>query len=73
MPCTATTYDEIADFIINLKASEIVDDAYVNEISMGESDTGDTFYNFTVTCVYVDPYVDLEEEVTDGSEEVETE
>ena len=73
MPCTATSYDEIADFIINLKASEIVDDAYVSEINMGESDTGESFYNFTVTCVYVDPYAQIEEEATDGSEEVVTE
>lgn len=55
IPCVATSWDGVADFIAQLKSINCIDDAYVSSISKNVSDeTGDTTYNFTVTAVYVD-------------------
>lgn len=63
-PCVATNYDSIADFIVQLKSIDCIDDAYVASVAKVESEeTGDTVYKFSVTAIYVDPIATLEEAV----------
>jgi type IV pilus assembly protein PilM len=66
MNCTAYNYDEIADYIVNLKTIDVVQDAWVSSIDyVMDEETGDLHYEFPVTCVYVDPYADVEVETED--------
>jgi type IV pilus assembly protein PilM len=68
IPSVATNYDEIADFIINLKSIDVVQDAYVSSIDyVADEETGTLYYEFEATCVYVDPYANVEEETEDDS------
>lgn len=54
LPCISADYDSIADFIMQLKTIDCIDDAYVAAISKRVDDiTGDVSYDFTVTAVYV--------------------
>ncbi len=56
IPAVSTSYDAIADFIIQLKTMDCISDAYVSSISESENtDTGELTYNFTVTASYVMP------------------
>ena len=52
MPCVSTSYDAIADFIMQLKTIDCVDNAYVASISKSDKD-GEITYNFSVTVNYV--------------------
>lgn len=52
MPCVSTSYDAIADFIMQLKTIDCVDNAYVASISKKDTD-GEITYEFTVTVNYV--------------------
>lgn len=54
MPCVTTSYDAIAEFIVNLKTIDCIDDAYVASISKQETDEGLEF-NFSITMIYVQP------------------
>ncbi len=57
MPCVSTDYDSIADFIVQLKTMECIEDAYVASIAKRVSEGTETVtYEFTVTCVYTNPY-----------------
>ena len=66
IPGIASTYDDIADYIMNLKTFSFIDDIYVSSIQAEENeDTHEIQYNFTLTCVYTNPYAtstDAEEE-----------
>ncbi|MCM1286839.1 MAG: pilus assembly protein PilM [Clostridium sp.] len=54
LPCVSADYDSIADFIMQLKTIECIDDAYVASISKAANEeTGQERYEFTVTAVYV--------------------
>lgn len=53
MPCVATSYDEIANFIIQLKTIDCVSDATVASLSKQEGEGGETLFNFSVTLTYV--------------------
>ncbi|MGN0391208.1 MAG: PilN domain-containing protein, partial [Wujia sp.] len=52
MPCVSTSYDAIADFIMQLKTIDCVDNAYVASISK-RNEQGDVTYEFSVTVNYV--------------------
>ena len=65
IPGIASSYDDIADFIMNLKEFDFIDDIYVSSISQGEDELGNTSFSFTLTCVYTNPYASL----TDAEEE----
>lgn len=69
-PCEATEYDEIADFIVNLKTISTIEDAYVSSISSADDETGNRTFSFTVTCNYTDPYA---AEAVEETEDVITE
>ncbi len=58
IPASSTDYDSIADFIVQLKSIEVIDDAFVSGIAKSEDkDTGETTYEFTVTAVFVNPFL----------------
>ncbi len=68
IPGVATSYDDIAEFIVNLKTIECIDDVYLSAFSQSTDEvTGQTIFNFSLTCVYTNPFAGLEEE---ASEEV---
>ena len=52
IPCVSTSYDAIADFIMQLKTIDCVDNAYVASISKTD-DNGEITYTFSVTVDYV--------------------
>ena len=54
LPAVSTTWDGVADFIIQLKSIDCVADAYVSAVAKTETDSGEISYAFTATCVYVD-------------------
>ena len=53
LPCTSTSYDAIADFIMQLKTIDCVDNAYVASISKSEDESGQITYTFSVSVNYV--------------------
>ena len=53
IPCVSTSWDGIADFIMQLKTIECIDDAYVASVDKSD-ETGEMLYKFTVTAIYVD-------------------
>lgn len=54
IPCVSADYDSIADFIMQLKTIECIDDAYVASIAKRtEESTGQVSYEFSVTAIYV--------------------
>ena len=71
LPAVSTTWDAVADFIMQLKTIDCIDDAYVSSVSKSEdADTGLIVYNFTATAIYVDTRTPEELGVTaDESEE----
>jgi type IV pilus assembly protein PilM len=67
MNCISYNYDEIADFIVNLKTIDVVQDAYVPTIDyVMDEETGVLHYEFPVECVYVDPNAATETEVDEN-------
>ena len=53
IPGMASSYDDITEFIMNLKKIECIDDVFVSSIaSTIDEKTGTAVYQFTLTCVY---------------------
>ncbi|SEQ18323.1 type IV pilus assembly protein PilM [Lachnospiraceae bacterium NE2001] len=65
IPAVAPTYDDIADFIMQLKTISCIDDVYVSSVALSKTEDGKTEYAFTCTCVYTNPNASL----TDAEEE----
>lgn len=56
IPCVADNYEQIADYIINLKTIDCIDDVYVSEVGKEESmSTGENVLHFNLECVYTNP------------------
>ncbi len=76
MPCVSTSYDAIADFIMQLKTIDCVDNAYVASIAKDDAE-GEITYEFSVTVNYVpmmeDPLLTNETEEAGETTETETE
>ena len=53
LPCTSTSYDAIADFIMQLKTIDCVDNAYVASISKSVDEAGQETFSFSVSVEYV--------------------
>ncbi len=67
IPATAASYDDIADFIMQLKTIKCIDDVYVSSVSLSNSEEeGKKEYVFTCTCIYTNPNVSTD---TDAEEE----
>ena len=54
IPAVSTSWDGVADFIMQLKSIDCIADAYVSGVTKAVSESGDVTYNFTATAVYVD-------------------
>jgi len=73
IPGVASSYDDIADFIMNLKTIKCIDDVYVSSIAQTleygagatNASDGEQSFNFTLTCVYTNP----DASATDAEEE----
>jgi len=65
LPCVATSYDEVAQFIVNLKTFDFIDDVYISSVSQSLNENNEPEFTFTLTCVYTNPYASL----TDAAEE----
>ena len=56
IPATSASYDAIADFIVQLKSIDVIEDAFVTNITLDDSE-GVITYKFNVTAVYVNPFL----------------
>ena len=61
MAVLATSYDDVAQLIVNLKSISVITDVYVASVQTqraadGETDTGKDIFRFALTCVYTDPH-----------------
>ena len=65
IPSMAASYDDISDFIMQLKTIKCVDDVYVSGVTLSSEDDGAQSYSFTATCVYTNPNASA----TDAEEE----
>lgn len=68
LPCTSTSYDAIADFIMQLKTIECVDNAYVASISKSVDEAGQETFAFSVSVEYVPMMEDPAAATEDGSD-----
>lgn len=68
LPAIANTYEDVAEFIIQLKTIECVDDVYVGSLTKDENESGETTFTFSVTAVYVLPVDDTATEATTVAE-----
>mgnify|MGYP005763511731 FL=1 len=71
-PCTSTSYDAIADFIMQLKTIDCVDNAYVANISKNVDEAGQETYTFSVSVEYV-PMMEDPAAATDDAATADTE
>jgi type IV pilus assembly protein PilM len=80
IPCVGTSYDDVAELLINLKNIDCLDASSVNIPSLSKAvddTTGETTFNFTVSASYVPYNVETEieselEAVDDGSSDEES-
>ena len=75
LPCTSTSYDAIADFIMQLKTIDCVDNAYVASISKAVDEAGQETFTFSVSVEYVpmmeDPVAATDDAATTDTETVD--
>jgi type IV pilus assembly protein PilM len=72
LPCECASYDSIAQFIMNLKALDIVEDAYVASVTQAEDqETGEIKFQYVLTCNYTNP--NAVEEVPEETGDIVTE
>lgn len=65
MPCVSLSYDSIAEFVMQLKSMDCIENAFVTGIAKVESDETDVVgWKFNVTAVYVNRSIVLDEEGT---------
>lgn len=71
LPCEASSYEAMADLVIQLKSIECIDDAYISSYTkVIDDETGSVVFTFTATAVYVDtsvPLVEVEEETLEDA------
>ena len=68
LPCTSTSYDAIADFIMQLKTIDCVDNAYVASISKAVDEAGQETFTFSVSVEYVPMMEDPAAATEDGAD-----
>ena len=72
IPCESGSYESVAQFIMNLKALDLVEDAYVASVSEQEDqESGEIKYVYVLTCNYTNP--NAVEEVPEETGEIVTE
>ena len=58
-PAIANSYEDVAEFLIQLKTIECIDDVYIGSLTKAvDESTGETTFNIAVTAVYVLPVDD---------------
>jgi type IV pilus assembly protein PilM len=62
MPCTAASYDDVADFIIQLKTISCIEDVYIGAVSQSIDETGASSFVYVLNCVYTNPMAEEEAE-----------
>lgn len=68
LPATTDSYDNIAEFIVNLKTIKCIDDVYVSSVSQSVDENGTKQFTFSLTCVYTNPNASATDaEAADGS------
>ncbi|MBP3234123.1 MAG: pilus assembly protein PilM [Eubacterium sp.] len=65
LPCVATSYDDVAKFIMNLKEFSFIENVYISSVSQAEDEAGDSSFTYTLTCSYTNPNASA----TDAEEE----
>lgn len=68
LPCISTSYDAIADFIMQLKTIDCVDNAYVASISKAVDEAGQETFTFSVSVEYVPMMEDPAAATEDGED-----
>lgn len=68
LPCTSTSYDAIADFIMQLKTIDCVDNAYVASITKNVDEAGQETFTFSVSVEYVPMMEDPAAATEDGAD-----
>ncbi len=68
LPCISTSYDAIADFIMQLKTIDCVDNAYVASISKAVDEAGQETFTFSVSVEYVPMMEDPAAATEDGAD-----
>ena len=59
IPGVASSYDDITEFIMNLKKIECIDDVFISSIGTAIDENTEAFvYQFALTCVYKPLQVD---------------
>jgi type IV pilus assembly protein PilM len=72
IPCECASYDSIAQFIMNLKDLDLVEEAYVASVTQQEDqETGEIKYSYVLTCNYTNP--NAVEEVPEETGDIVTE
>ena len=72
IPCESGSYESVAQFIMNLKALDLVEDAYIASVNQQEDqETGEIKYGYVLTCNYTNP--NAVEEVPEETGEIVTE
>lgn len=66
MTVQATSYDDVAQMIVNLKTISVIRDVYIASVSTqrvadGQTETGKDIFRFTLSCAYTDPNAAAEE------------
>lgn len=71
---TTPEYEDIAAFAINLKDIECIDNTFIGTITENVDEvTKSITYDFTVSCIYVDPTAALVDELTSEADAVTVE
>jgi len=71
---TTAEYEDIAAFAINLKDIECIDNTFIGTITENVDETTKSItYDFTVSCIYVDPTAALMDELTSEADAVTVE
>lgn len=74
IPAVSSTYEGMADFVVQLKTISCISDAYVASYTkVTDSDTGETQFTFSVTASYVDMNPVVIETVDEETESETTE
>ena len=67
IPCVSSSYDAIADFLIQLKSLDCISDAHTGGVAESVGEDGNPTYTFSITASYVDPQ-EVSEQPADNSE-----
>ena len=68
LPAKASNYEDVAEFIVQLKTIDCVDDVFIGSLVKEVGEDGETTFSFAVTAVYVVPVDDAADEAATEAE-----